>query len=453
MAHRPARGLGRGPQRPSGRAAATSGRPRSPREHGLPGVAVSDAHSVARGRRRLHGARWRSVDARPGCSPPCRGASSCPVARRYVVRSVTPIAKVVQRLRGQRPGAADAVAQRDRHDRAGQDHRPMAERRRAPYRPMRWSTARRSTRPPCDPSRPVTRVQRARDRRRQMSLGARLRQPRTILSIAVPLVDHRRLRAPSTVEQLSKVPALDAQARTRCSSSPRSSSSTSASRCVACAGRAPARHRAPHRGQATRPRSSSCRGSSTASCRPSSATSTAPTCSRSTAPVSLSRTFGTVFIERVLDLFAIAILGLAAGFWSFRDGLPPAIQVVFGVGRRGRRAARRRACSRCATSAAGSSWRCRFPHRVLELYDRFEEGVFGAVGVRAAARSARSSRASSGRPRALRLCLVVQALGFAGRVARHLGGGLRRPDRVAADGRAAQPGRARASSRPASSAC
>ncbi len=47
---------------------------------------------------------------------------------------------------------------------------------------------------------------------------------------------------------------------------------------------------------------------------------------------SLSRTFGTVFIERVLDLFAIAILGLAAGYWSFRSGLPPAIQVVFGIG-------------------------------------------------------------------------------------------------------------------------
>ena len=40
-------------------------------------------------------------------------------------------------------------------------------------------------------------------------------------------------------------------------------------------------------------------------------------------PVSLSRTFGTVFIERILDLFAIAILGLAAGFWkSSRTGLP-----------------------------------------------------------------------------------------------------------------------------------
>jgi hypothetical protein len=37
-------------------------------------------------------------------------------------------------------------------------------------------------------------------------------------------------------------------------------------------------------------------------------------------PASLSRTFGTVFIERILDIFAIAILGLAAGFWSFRTG-------------------------------------------------------------------------------------------------------------------------------------
>ena len=69
---------------------------------------------------------------------------------------------------------------------------------------------------------------------------------------------------------------------------------------------------------------------------------------------SLSRTFGTVFIERILDIFAIAILGLAAGFWSFRDGLPPAIRLVFIVGIvvDGRR--RRSACSRCATSAVGS---------------------------------------------------------------------------------------------------
>ena len=56
-------------------------------------------------------------------------------------------------------------------------------------------------------------------------------------------------------------------------------------------------------------------------------------------PVSLSRTFGTVFIERVLDLFAIVVLGLAAGYWSFRSGLPT----------------RSRSCSR---SASSSSWSC-----------------------------------------------------------------------------------------------
>ena len=47
---------------------------------------------------------------------------------------------------------------------------------------------------------------------------------------------------------------------------------------------------------------------------------------------SLSRTFGTVFIERVLDLIAIALLGIAAGLWSFRTGLPGPIQVVFAIG-------------------------------------------------------------------------------------------------------------------------
>ena len=115
-------------------------------------------------------------------------------------------------------------------------------------------------------------------------------------------------------------------------------------------------------------------------------------------PASLSRTFGTVFIERILDLFAIAILGLAAGFWSFRTACRPAIQVVFVVGVVRRRARRHRAVHdaqlrpadpRAAAAAAP----------VLELYDRFEEGVFGALGLQATCRSWRSSPGSSGRPR------------------------------------------------------
>lgn len=99
-----------------------------------------------------------------------------------------------------------------------------------------------------------------------------------------------------------------------------------------------------------------------------------------TATASLSRTFGTVFIERVMDLVAIAILGIGAGFWSFRDGLPPAIQVIFliglvvvgvlGVGLFTMRNFGRRILIALP-----------LPPRVLELYDRFEEGVFGAMAL------------------------------------------------------------------------
>jgi uncharacterized protein (TIRG00374 family) len=96
---------------------------------------------------------------------------------------------------------------------------------------------------------------------------------------------------------------------------------------------------------------------------------------------SLSRSFGTVFIERILDIFAIAILGLAAGFWSFRDGMPPAIRVVFIVG-----------IVTVIVAAVGLFTMRNFgrriivrlplPPSILELYERFEEGVFGAVGLR-----------------------------------------------------------------------
>lgn len=129
-------------------------------------------------------------------------------------------------------------------------------------------------------------------------------------------------------------------------------------------------------------------------------------------PVSLSRTFGTVFIERVLDLFAITILGLAAGYWSFRNGLPTQIQIVFGIG-----------VGVVALLAAGLLTLRNFgrrilvrlpvPTRIIEYYDRFEEGVFGAIGLR-------------GLPplviltgliwatEAMRLYFVVQALGLPG---------------------------------------
>jgi uncharacterized protein (TIRG00374 family) len=127
-------------------------------------------------------------------------------------------------------------------------------------------------------------------------------------------------------------------------------------------------------------------------------------------PVSLSRTFGTVFIERVLDLFAIATLGLAAGFVSFRTGLPAEVQVVFAVG-----------AVFVVVLALGLLTMRNFgrrvlvalplPHRVVEFYDRFEEGVFSAIGLRALPRLAFVTGLVWA-TEAFRLYLVVAAFGF-----------------------------------------
>jgi len=127
-------------------------------------------------------------------------------------------------------------------------------------------------------------------------------------------------------------------------------------------------------------------------------------------PASLSRTFGTVFIERILDLFAIAILGLAAGFWSFRSGLPNEIQYVAALGV-GVVVVLAVLLLTMRNFGRQVLTRLRLPHRFVELYDRFEEGVFGAVGVRqlpALGVITVLIWATEG----MRLWLVVQALGF-----------------------------------------
>ena len=126
---------------------------------------------------------------------------------------------------------------------------------------------------------------------------------------------------------------------------------------------------------------------------------------------SLSRTFGTVFIERVLDLAAIALLGIAAGYWSYRDGLPPAIQLVFAIG-----------LVVVGVLAVGLFTMRNFgrrilvalpfPARFLELYDRFEEGVFGAIAIRQLPLLG-GLTGSIWMTEALRLYMVVQAFGFA----------------------------------------
>jgi uncharacterized protein (TIRG00374 family) len=126
--------------------------------------------------------------------------------------------------------------------------------------------------------------------------------------------------------------------------------------------------------------------------------------------VSLSRTFGTVFIERVLDLFAIVVLGLGSGYWSFRGKLPGDVEVVFAIG-----------VGVVIALAIGLLSMRNFgrrvilalplPHRVIEFYDRFEEGVFSAVGLRALPRLIVITGIIWS-TEAMRLFLVVEALGF-----------------------------------------
>jgi uncharacterized protein (TIRG00374 family) len=127
-------------------------------------------------------------------------------------------------------------------------------------------------------------------------------------------------------------------------------------------------------------------------------------------PASLSRTFGTVFIERILDIFAIAILGLAAGFWSFRTGMPEPIRLVFILG-----------IIVVIVAAIGLFTMRNFgrrilvrlplPSSILELYERFEEGVFGAVGLRHLPILAILT-GLIWMTEGLRLYLVILALGF-----------------------------------------
>ena len=131
-------------------------------------------------------------------------------------------------------------------------------------------------------------------------------------------------------------------------------------------------------------------------------------------PVSATRTLGTVFMERILDLVAIAALGVAAGYFRFRgslNDLPGGVQAIFAFG----------VVIVLALIVALVVMRnfgrrvivlLRIPPRGVELYERFEEGVFGSVGLR-------------GLPvlglltvmiwatEALRLYFVVRSLGFA----------------------------------------
>ena len=231
--------------------------------------------------------------------------------------------------------------------------------RAAPVYPLRGASTRRQRAPRRRLSRWAARATRSTPE--QVSLGRRLRQPRTIISILVPLaiiVAFVYLNGEHAVQ----VPSPDRCQRTRPWSSSRSSSSTCGFPLRGCAGR------------------SSCAGPGfrigTKDSTEILFLSWLVNCVvpaklgdvyrayllKINSTASLSRTFGTVFIERILDLFAIAharhrgrLLELPRRAAAGDPGR------LHRRHRRGR-SARHRAASRCATSGAGSSSRCPLPH-------------------------------------------------------------------------------------------
>jgi uncharacterized protein (TIRG00374 family) len=126
-------------------------------------------------------------------------------------------------------------------------------------------------------------------------------------------------------------------------------------------------------------------------------------------PVSLSATFGTIFIERVYDLVAIVVLGLGAAFWSFRDGLSDAVRIIMGLG------------VLLVVILAAALFTLRnfgrrlvhrlpLPARVVKLYDAFEIGVFSTD--RRQVPLVAFLTVLIWTTEALRLLFVVDALGF-----------------------------------------
>ena len=125
--------------------------------------------------------------------------------------------------------------------------------------------------------------------------------------------------------------------------------------------------------------------------------------------VSLSTSFGTIVIERVFDLIAIVLMGLVAGYWSFRSGLSPEVQAIFLVG-----------IAVVVLLVAALLIVRNFGRRILEalpipkrivsMYDLFEEGIFSVD--RRSLPVVIVVTVAIWMTEALRLLFVVEALGF-----------------------------------------
>ena len=94
---------------------------------------------------------------------------------------------------------------------------------------------------------------------------------------------------------------------------------------------------------------------------------------------SISRTVGSVFIERVADIIVIAGLALTAGFWSFRGRHRPEIDALFIIGFV---IAFGLIAMLVALRLFGGHVGRRLPARLSALWDRFHEGSIGALTVR-----------------------------------------------------------------------
>lgn len=91
---------------------------------------------------------------------------------------------------------------------------------------------------------------------------------------------------------------------------------------------------------------------------------------------SISRTVGTIFIERVTDIVVIFGLALAAGYWSFRGRNRPEVDTLFLAGFL---VALILVLLVVALRYQGRRLTRLLPERVRELYERFHEGSTGAL--------------------------------------------------------------------------
>jgi uncharacterized protein (TIRG00374 family) len=94
---------------------------------------------------------------------------------------------------------------------------------------------------------------------------------------------------------------------------------------------------------------------------------------------SISRTVGTIFIERIADIVVIFALALAAGFWSFRGRSRPEIDALFLAGFV---VAAILVLLVIGLNYFGGHLTRFLPERVADLYERFHEGSTGALTAR-----------------------------------------------------------------------